>query len=47
MNCETVVNNMVICSQFESRSGYGYVSTFFCVVLACVGRDLASGRSPV
>jgi len=23
------------------------MSTFFCVVLSCVGRDLAMGRSPI
>jgi hypothetical protein len=32
---------------FESRSRHGCVSAFFCVVLSCVGRGLASGRSPV
>jgi heme/copper-type cytochrome/quinol oxidase subunit 2 len=30
-------------SGFKSRSGHEYVSAFFCVLLSCVGRDLASG----
>jgi hypothetical protein len=33
--------------RFESCSGHGCVSAFLCVVLSCVGRGLASGRSPV
>jgi hypothetical protein len=33
--------------RFESCSGHGWVSAFLCVVLSCVGRGLASGRSPV
>jgi hypothetical protein len=32
---------------FESHSKHEYVYAFFCVVLFCVGRGLASGRSPV
>jgi hypothetical protein len=28
---------------FESHSRHGCVSAFFCVVLSCVGRGLASG----
>jgi hypothetical protein len=32
---------------FESRSRHGCVSAFFCVVLSCVGRGLASVRSPM
>jgi len=32
---------------FESRSMYGCVSAFFCVVLSCVDTGLAMGRSPV
>jgi hypothetical protein len=31
----------------ETHSRHGYVSSFFCVVLSCVGRGLVSGRSPV
>jgi hypothetical protein len=29
--------------EFESHSRHGYVSAFFCVMLSCVGRGLASG----
>jgi hypothetical protein len=32
---------------FESYSRHGCVTAFFCVVLSCVGRGLALGRSPV
>jgi hypothetical protein len=32
---------------FEFHSRHGYLSSSFCVVLSCVGRDLATGRSPV
>jgi hypothetical protein len=32
---------------FESRSRHGYMCAFFCVVLSCVDRGLAVGRSPV
>jgi hypothetical protein len=32
---------------FESHSRHGCVSAFFCLVLSCVGRGLAFGRSPV
>jgi hypothetical protein len=31
---------------FKSRSRYGYISAFFCVVLSCVGTDLAMGQPP-
>jgi hypothetical protein len=33
--------------RFESRSRHTWVSSFFCVVLSCVGRRLALGSSPV
>jgi hypothetical protein len=33
--------------RFESCFGHGCVSAYFCVVLSCVGRGLASGWSPV
>jgi hypothetical protein len=29
--------------RFESCSGHGCVSAFFCVMLSCVGTGLASG----
>jgi hypothetical protein len=32
---------------FESRSRYGCLSSFVCVVLSCVGRGLATGWSLV
>jgi len=32
---------------FESRSVHGYMSSYFCVVLSCVGRGHALSRSPV